>query len=202
MRPALSSLALILALVSGAPSSGAQASPSGFGSGGVGFGRPGGSVVAPRGGLSVAGPRRSAHSLAPFARGGGAPFFGASGRTRFGLDGEHRAFRPGSPNRFGRGFGYGFGYPFALGLSCGVSCESAPGPVEVVTVEVPARSGSVGIRPSPVEPPAIYVIGERRSSGRVRGSMRRPSAKTAQRAPLGAGSGVLAPRITQVTARR
>lgn len=153
MRPVMSCLvALTLLPAAIGASAGASAAPlmaSGF-SGGV---RPG---FAGRSGR-----------LAEAGRGGfaGSRVKGWHGRLeRFGPDrlGARRRHREG----FGGGYGL-FGWPF-FGVNAAGTLDELCGSCR----ERPVLPSAIGIAPSPVQPPAIYVIGEAKRLGRARRTQR------------------------------
>jgi hypothetical protein len=156
--------------VSAAPRAGFSAGvrPVGFGHHStVGFGG------RPAFGLRAFGPRTGWAGSAP-AR------FG-----RYDAFGRHRA----GFGRYGRGFGFGggvFGSAF-LGGCCG-----AEGGVAAIEERIkPEWPTSIGIPPSPVLPPAIYVIGgERRNASLARRTTRRSAA-----AKGAFSAGAAAPRL-------
>lgn len=196
MRPALSSLAFALAVLSAASSSGVHASPGSALRGGAGSARFAALATPVRHGPALVSSGRITRGLAAHGRRDGTAFLGPDGRSHIGIEGRNRRF-----SRYGGGYGYGWGYPFAMVLGCDGACSGPPDAVELVTSEPLSRPSSVGIRPSPVEPPAIYVIGNGRSPARVRASMRRRSVDGVSPARLEA-RGAVAPHIIQVTAGR
>jgi hypothetical protein len=95
----------------------------------------------------------------------------------------------GSPTGFG-GYGYG-GFGGGIGIAYGADAGFAPFPGEgdpgIRTA--PSLPALGGIRPSPVEPAAIYVVGEGRRTGSARPGANSVSVRT------GAASGPLLIRI-------
>jgi hypothetical protein len=107
------------------------------------------------------------------------------------LFGRYDAFgrdRAGS-GRYGRGFGFGGGF---LGAGYFGGCCGAEGGVAAIEERIkPEWPTSIGIPPSPVLPPAIYVIGgERRKASATRRTTRRPGAAKGAFSP-----GASAPRL-------
>lgn len=132
---------------------------SGAMGGQVGVGRPGLSVrpagfVARRPGSALGRqPGFGAHHLGPGRNPGGRFGYGLVDRDRFGRDGGGRY-------GFGR---YGYGYGF---LGSSPALVGGYGQPRVLFGAEPGLPAAVGIAPSPVLPPAIYVIAQARQGVR------------------------------------
>lgn len=155
-----------------ADAAGAGAIGGGFGPSALG---PGGGVVAARRGFVGTVPR------------------GYRGHHRQGWRGAYGYGYGRHPGRWGQGrYGYGYGYGAAgYGYAAGYAYGGGAYPVE----PPPASQPAVGIPPSPVAPPAIYVIGPKTKRVAVRRSAK-SSLSASSYSVAGQSSGVVVTRVT------